>query len=179
MYALQDYIGEENLNRALMAYVKKVACQQPPYTTSPEFLSFIRAETPDSLQYILTDLFETITLFDLKTTDVTTSKTADGKYNVHLVVEAKKLRADTLGTETDIPINDWIDIGIFAGEGKKKEDLGAKMLYLQKHKITGPKMEFDIIVDEPPTKAGIDPYHKLIDRNPEDNVKKAETQTAL
>ena len=28
----------------------------------------------------------------------------------------------------------------------------------------------EVIVDEEPHEAGIDPYNKLIDRNPEDNV---------
>src|SRR5947209_19521414 len=32
MYALQDAIGEDNVNRALAAYLKKTAYQGPPYT---------------------------------------------------------------------------------------------------------------------------------------------------
>ena len=32
-YALSDYIGEKKLNKALSKYVKKVAFQEPPYTT--------------------------------------------------------------------------------------------------------------------------------------------------
>jgi ABC-2 type transport system permease protein len=30
---------------------------------------------------------------------------------------------------------------------------------------------FEIVVGEKPVKAGIDPFNKLIDRNPKDNVK--------
>src|SRR5262249_15424821 len=33
MYALQDYIGESTLNRALAEYCRAVAFQEPPYTT--------------------------------------------------------------------------------------------------------------------------------------------------
>jgi hypothetical protein len=58
-----------------------------------------------------------------------------------------------------------VDIGIFTGE-KKTE----KALFLEKRKITQPEMEFEITVDQPPTRAGIDPYNKLIDRVPDDNA---------
>ncbi len=61
-------------------------------------------------------------------------------------------------------INDWIDIGIF-GEETKKE------LYLLKHKIDRKASNIRVVVAEKPLKAGIDPYHKLIDREPDDNVK--------
>ncbi|MGH7599845.1 MAG: hypothetical protein ACREOI_26110, partial [bacterium] len=90
--------------------------------------------------------------------------TPEGKYKIALTVKAQKLRADTLGVETEIPIADWIDIGVLGKDGKE--------LYLQKHKINQPEMAFEIIVDELPVEAGIDPYVKMIDRNPDDNVKK-------
>ncbi len=172
MYALKDYIGEDNLNRALAAYIDSVGFQQPPYTNSLEFLSFIREATPDSLQYILEDMFETITLYENKTKDAVFTKTDDGRFKLTLTIETKKVRADSLGNETEIPIDDWIDVGIFAGEPKSKIALGEKVLYLQKHKITRSTTKIEIIVDEVPGRAGIDPYNKLIDRQADDNTKK-------
>jgi len=44
-------------------------------------------------------------------------------------------------------------------------------LYLQKRKIDKNKMEFKILLTEVPVKAGIDPYNKLIDRTPDNNVR--------
>jgi len=63
-----------------------------------------------------------------------------------------------------VPANDWIDIGVLDAHGK--------YLYLQKHKIEKNKTELDIVVDQLPAQAGIDPMNKLIDRVPEDNVLK-------
>jgi ABC-type transport system involved in multi-copper enzyme maturation permease subunit len=166
MYALRDYIGEEALNAALRKYIKAVAYQEPPYTNSLEFLSYLRQATPDSLQYILADMFETITLYENQTTQASYTPAAEGKYKVALTIKAKKLRADSLGVESEIPINDWIDIGVLGKDGKE--------LYLKKHKIPQPDMTFDLLVDELPVEAGIDPYVKLIDRNPADNIKKIE-----
>ena len=47
------------------------------------------------------------------------------------------------------------------------------MLYLRKHRITEADTTLDLVVDELPYEAGIDPYNKLIDRDSGDNRKKA------
>lgn len=170
MYALRDYIGEDTLNAALAKYIKKVAYQEPPYTNSIEFLDFLKEATPDSLKYIITDMFETITLYENKTTKCSYSKTKEGKYLVRFTVESKKMKADSLGKLKDVEINDWVDIGIF-GSRDVKEKKTETELYLQKRKIDKNKMEFEITVNEEPVKVGIDPYNKLIDRTPDNNTR--------
>lgn len=170
MYALKDYIGEDTLNAALARYIKKVAFQEPPYTNSVEFVSYLRAATPDSLKYIIDDMFETITIYENRTTACSYTKTADGKYKVKLTVESTKMKSDSVGRLQDAPLNDWIDIGVFGSKtvnGKKTET----ELYLQKRKINQKKMDFEIIVNEEPVSAGIDPYNKLIDRTPDNNTR--------
>ncbi|UCG31042.1 MAG: ABC transporter permease [candidate division WOR-3 bacterium] len=166
MNALQDYIGEERLNRALAAYLKDFAYQKPPFTNSVEFLEYIRQAVPDSLQYIIKDMFETITLYENKAVEATFVPLDNKTYRVHVSINAKKLRADELGSENEIPICDYIDIGVLGEDDKE--------LYLRKHLIDKPDMEFTFIVDEKPVKAGIDPYHKLIDRLSADNTMKVE-----
>ena len=169
MYALQDYIGEDSVNLALRRLIKDWAYREDRYITSDVYLDYFRELTPDSLQYIITDLFETITLFENRTTTATYRQEGDD-YVVSLDITAIKYRADSLGKETPIPIDDWIDIGVL-GEDEKGKD---KLLYLKKHKINQENMHFDIRVKELPTKAGIDPINKLIDRNPDDNRKRLE-----
>ena len=68
-----------------------------------------------------------------------------------------------------MPIHDWIDVGVFSGT---KEHL--KKLYMEKKKFDTDKSTVELVVDEKPTFAGIDPYNKLIDRNPEDNLVEVE-----
>jgi hypothetical protein len=60
---------------------------------------------------------------------------------------------------------DFVDIGVF--KGKKNEE---QPLYMQREKITGEHQTFTIVVDQQPTRGGIDPYNKLIDRISEDNM---------
>jgi len=166
MNALQDYIGEERLNRALAAYLEDYGYQQPPFTNSIEFLEYIRRAVPDSLQYIITDMFETITLYENKMVKATYEPLDNGTYRVHVSVSAQKLRADELGNEEEIPIRDYIDIGVLGEDDSE--------LYLCKHLIDKPEMEFTFIVDAKPVTAGIDPYNKLIDRMKADNTTKVE-----
>jgi len=172
LYALRDYIGEDSLNAALRRFLHDKAFQQPPYTNSAELLQYLRAVTPDSLQYVIHDLFETITLYDNKATAATATPRPGGGYTVHLTFEARKLRADSLGTETEIPIADYIDVGVF-GAPEKGNRLG-KPLVVRKVHVTQRTTSVDFIVTERPGKAGIDPFNKLIDRAPEDNVRTIE-----
>jgi ABC-2 type transport system permease protein len=64
-----------------------------------------------------------------------------------------------------VPLSDYIEIGVF--KGKKDEE---QPLYLKKVKLTEEQNTFEIVVDELPSRAGIDPYNKLIDRVADDNM---------
>ncbi len=170
MYALRDYMGEDSLNKVLARYIRKTALQPPPFTNSIEFLNELRPSLPDSLKYLIKDLFETITVFSNTAKEFSYRKLSSNAYEVTLQTESHKFRADSLGFETEIPLNDYIDIGIFGKEiknGKKHE----KVLYMQKHKISKCRNTFKIIVKAEPEKGGIDPYNKLIDRVSDDNKK--------
>jgi hypothetical protein len=84
---------------------------------------------------------------------------------VRLEVQARKVQADGNGVETPMPLADYIDIGVF--KGLKDEE---QPLYMRREKITQEHQTFTIVVNERPTRAGIDPYNKLIDRIPDDNM---------
>lgn len=174
MYALQDYVGEDSINAALKRFVQDWAFKDAPYPTSADLIEYYRSVTPDSLQYIITDMFETITLYENKTT-TSTYEEKDGKYSIDLTVNSIKYRADSLGNENAIPLSDWIDVGVFTEDKKGKDSL----IYLKKHKITSEETKLSITVEQKPIKAGIDPINKLIDRNPDDNLKEVELKEPI
>jgi hypothetical protein len=69
-------------------------------------------------------------------------------------------------------MNDYMDIGVFAADTKNKEGRSqVNPLYLRKHKLTAGQHILNIIVKGKPVRVGIDPYAKLIDRQPNDNLK--------
>ncbi|OUR99039.1 hypothetical protein A9Q86_13315 [Flavobacteriales bacterium 33_180_T64] len=191
-YALSDYIGEDVLNKALKDYVAEVKFQEPPYTTSIDMVRHIRRVTPDSLQYVIKDMFETITLYNNRIVDVSSTEMENGKYKVDIEFNVSKYRNNEKGKRyysevgrdslsylpegkkrpiLSTQLQDYIDIGIFTEDdvdGKKKE----RVLYLKKHKITAINNKISIIVDEKPTEVGVDPYNKLIDTQSNDNRQK-------
>jgi ABC-2 type transport system permease protein len=163
MYTLREHIGAEAVNGALRRFLEKYRGSGPPYPTSLDLYAELRAVTPPSLHPLLTDLFETITLWDLKTQTAAARRLPDGKYEVTLEVLAQKLRANGTGVETATPMNDLIEVGIFAA-GKNDP------FYLTRHRIRTGKQTIRIIVPQQPSRAGVDPYRKLIERERSDNV---------
>jgi hypothetical protein len=176
MYAMRDYLGEAPMNAAVRGFLEANKFRGPPYPTSLDLVDALRAATPDSLRYLIGDLFEHITLNELKTDSVLVRDTtaAGGRYAVDLFVTAKKVRADSLGKETDEPMNDWIDIGVFAKAPPRPDpridDKVGVPLYLAKHRVRTGAQRVTVVVDQMPYRAGIDPLHKLIDRVVTDNT---------
>jgi ABC-2 type transport system permease protein len=96
--------------------------------------------------------------------------TADYKYKVALTVRARKVKADGNGNETPVPLNDYIEIGVLTGKKDEEKPLYLKKEKITKEKITKEQNTFEIVVDQMPTRAGIDPYNKLVDRDADDNA---------
>ena len=162
MYAMADYIGEENVNHALHALIEKYAFKGPPYPNATALIDALREVTPPQYKYVIDDWFESITLYDNRATSATARKLADGRYEVTVDVVANKRKADELGKETDVPLDDWIDIGVL--------DAAGVPLYREKKHITAEKTTFNVTVAGTPARAGIDPLNILIDRRPKDNT---------
>jgi aminopeptidase N len=162
MYALADYIGEANLNRAIRAYRDEWAFKGPSYSNTNDLLAHVRAVTPAALQYVIRDFFDSITLYDNRAQSATAKALPGGRFEVTLDVIAKKRKADELGKEDDAPLADWIDIGVLDADGQP--------ILLEKRKIEREQTTFTVVVAKRPARAGIDPYNKLIDRRPKDNT---------
>lgn len=111
MYSLQDYIGEDNVNRALRAFLDAWKFKGPPYPNALALIDEIRKVTPPDMQYLIHDLFETITLYDNRALSARAEKLPDGKYRITIRVSAKKTQAGENGAQTEVPMNDLVDVG--------------------------------------------------------------------
>lgn len=171
MYTLADYIGEDKVNLALhnflmqYRYANATNAQTTAYPDTRQLVAALRAQTPPELQYLIDDGFDSIVLYDNKAITAKVTPTADHKFKVSLTVQARKIKADGNGNESPLALNDYIEIGVF--KGKKDEE---EPLYLKKEKLSQEQSTFEITVDEEPTRAGIDPYNKLVDRVVDDNM---------
>ena len=168
LYALQDYIGEDKVNLAMKNFLEEYRYKKPPYPTSLDFIRHLEPQVPDSLQYLITDWFKEITLYDNRLKEAKYKKLDNGKYELTLEIESTKIKSDSLGNETKTAINDWIDVGAFADSDEEK------LIFEKRVKVNKPKMTFVFEIDSLPSKLAIDPRHILIDRVYDDNIKLVE-----
>lgn len=168
LYALQNYIGEEKVNNALRNFLAEYRYQEPPYPTSNDFMRYLQPEVPDSLQYLITDWFKEITLYDLRLEEATHKNTENGKFEITLGLIAKKMKADSVGQMTEVPIADWVDVGFYKDSEEKE------LLYKERVFFDQENSQLKFTLDELPKKAAIDPLRLLIDRVYKDNRKTVE-----
>ncbi|MDP7609594.1 MAG: hypothetical protein QF814_07745, partial [Candidatus Marinimicrobia bacterium] len=169
MYTLSDFIGKDVFNSVLGRFIDKFRYQSNPYTNIGEFVKIIREDTPDDLQYLITDTFEKITLYENKAKEASAVENGDGTFTVTMEVEAKKVYSDSLGNQTNAELNDWLEIGVL-GETLVNGDMEEIPIYLEKVLIADSLTTFTVQVDQKPIKAGIDPMHKFVDRDSDDNL---------
>jgi ABC-2 type transport system permease protein len=162
MYLLQDMLGEQQVNAVLHDVLTKYAYKQAPYPSATVLVRALHDAAPANLQYLVTDLFEAIVLYENHAVKAQAVKRADGRYDVTLDVSAAKVRAGALGDEKDVALHDYVDIGI--------DDAQGKPLLRERKLLTQKLSRFTMTVAGAPTKAGIDPDNKLIDRKPDDNM---------
>ena len=174
MYWLKEVVGEDKVNRALSKLIAEHAFKAAPYPNTLDFLKLLRAEAGPEHDQLITDLFEKITLLDVKATDAKAVRRADGKYAVSFVVTAKKLYADGQGKETEAPLDEPFDIGVFSAEPGRSGYTAASVLSFERRRIRTGAQTIGVVVDQLPKFVGVDPYNKRIDRNSEDNLTKIE-----
>jgi len=170
LYYLKEMIGEEAVNRALRKLIQRYAYAPAPYPVSWVLVDALKEETPPELQYLMKDLFEDITLFSNRTTEATARKGADGKYDVTVAIDVHKFKAGEKGAEAEVAPSDWIEIGAFA-KPEKGSKYG-KTLHRERVYVTRNQSTYTFQTGEMPDEAGVDPFLLLVDRFPDDNLKK-------
>jgi hypothetical protein len=168
MYALREYIGEERVDRALRRLFQKHGSGEPPLATSLDLYRELQEVTPASLRYLLADLFEANTFWELAAEGVTARQTQSGSWQVSLDVKARKVVVDSVGAETEVPMNDLVEVGVFA---PAKDGGIGEPVYLRMHRVHSGKQRITVTVPEKPAGAGIDPRNLLIDVEAADNLK--------
>ncbi|MEM7102377.1 MAG: M1 family aminopeptidase [Bacteroidota bacterium] len=188
--AMSDYIGESKFNEALKKFLMRATSGEDYFPTSTNMVEEINKVTPDTLKYLIKDLFQTVTLSDNRLLEAKVRKQDDDKFLVTLDFAISKYRVkeefrnhysengkDSLVYKSEkvgdpiysLPLDDFIEIGIFGEQGPEGEK---KIIYQEKHRIRDIMNSLSILVPELPSEAAIDPFNLLIDKNITDNRKK-------
>ncbi|MBD3223924.1 MAG: hypothetical protein GF313_04295, partial [Caldithrix sp.] len=170
--AINKYLGNKLFNQAIRDYYQSKKLQDAPYTTSFEMVDVLRQYIPDSLKYLIHDLFETVTFYDNKALTGKVELVRAGGFVVELDFLIRKYREDNAKTvirndtlksvalktsgqyekEGSLPLADYVEIGLFKGDSA---------VYLQKHIISSIQNKIKIHVDEKPDRFIIDPNFLL------------------
>ncbi|MDG5488496.1 M1 family aminopeptidase [Sphingomonas sp. BGYR3] len=171
MYLLQDRLGEDRMNTMLAGLLDRYRFKGAPYAASTDLLAGLNsiARNPAERQ-LISDLFERITIYDLKVTDAKTRPVGGGRFETVVTVEGKKFHADGRGKETEAPLADTIDIGLFAARPGVGAFAAKDVLLMERRPVNSGKQQIRIVTNGEPKIAGVDPYNKYVDRNSDDNV---------
>jgi ABC-2 type transport system permease protein len=171
MYLLQERLGEDAVNRALARFIQTWKFKGAPYHRSLDLIVELRNEAKTAEdQALITDLFERITIYDLKASEARSVKTPGGNWKTSITVEAKKYYANGKGVEKEAPLAEPIEVGLFTG----RPGIGAfgskDVISITRQPVKGGRQVIVITSARKPAFAGIDPYNFYIDRNSDDNV---------
>lgn len=170
MHTLRKYIGEERVNDALQQLMKKYAQVGSTLPVSLDLYHELDQVTPDSLTLLLHDLFIENTYWDIKTNSVTPDSLPDGSWQVIIQYSVTKIKVDSAGIETSLPVNDYLEVGVFS------DDLNEPVLYRKMHRVQSGEQTITVQVNRKPSYAGVDSYALMIDVNAADNTKPVEFQ---
>jgi aminopeptidase N len=171
MYLLQERLGEAAVDRALARFDARFRFKGAPYLRSIDLIDEFRkeAKTPEQ-QQLITDLFERITLYDLKVTGASTRKDKDG-WTTTLTVAADKYYASGKGVETKARLGEPIEVGLFAARPGLGAFSAKDVIVMGREPIRSGVQKIILHSKMKPEFAGIDPYNFYIDRNSDDNVR--------
>ena len=171
MYLLKDQLGQARVDAALARFMRRFRFRPAPYPRSLDLIAeFRRGATPGE-QRLITDLFERITLYDLKAGAPRVRKRADGRYDVRFTATADKIHADAKGVETPARMTDEaIDVGLFTAMPGRGTFAARNVIRIVRMPISTGTRTLRFVTDRPPAFVGIDPYNKFVDRDSDDNV---------
>ena len=171
MYLLQDRMGEEAVNRALARLVARYRFKGAPYPRSLDLVAELRKEatTPEQ-QALITDLFEKITIYDLKAKQAVTKQLANGRWSTRITIDAGKFTADAKGKETPAKLAESIEVGLFTARPGQGSFDKADVLSMERRPVRAGEQVVEVVSDKKPLFAGVDPYNFYIDRDSDDNI---------
>ncbi len=171
MFLLQERLGEAAVNRALARFITRFKFKGAPYHRSVDLIEEFRNEAGSpSDQALITDLFEKITIYDLKAKEAKITKDTSGHWVTKVTVEADKFYADGKGVETKAPLSEPIEVGLFSARPGVGAFAAKDVIVMGRQLIKGGKQIITLKSKAKPAFAGIDPYNFHIDRNSDDNL---------
>lgn len=165
MMALRHYISEDSVNSALRRIIRDFPAREGVYPSSLDVITEFRKSTPDSLQYLVTDLFEKIIFLENRVQDARSKSLPDGRYELTVDLLTEKYESDAEGLLQQIPTHDWIELAVYGIGADGKETIIHRQMYQFNQAASTLLIDLKLA----PTRIMMDPATILMDRNLDDN----------
>lgn len=163
--SLAQYIGTEELNRILREFLEEFQFKTSPYPTSLNLVALLKKEVPDSLSYLIEDMFATVTFYDNSVVKAESKEIEDDEFLITVSLDIQKKRT---ADDENLPLKDYVEVGMYDANGNE--------IYLQKHKIMESNTSLEVRLDVAPAEVVIDPNLLLIDMDLADNTMEFSTK---
>ncbi len=157
LYAIENYIGEDVFNKFLKGFVQNFSYQSHPHPTTKDFVNMLYNYTPKDLRYFIDDQLNKITLHKTKISDATYSRDENLHYQADVTLEISKFYSDEKGKESEVGMNDFIEIGIYNSKDKE--------LLLKKVKLESGENKITLKLNRKPKYVVIDPYYHIMTKD--------------
>jgi len=194
-WGLKQYIGEDNMQGAIRAFLNEYGGTGSPYPTTLELIEYLRAAAGPDYQQLITDYFNRLTFWDMKFVidgedNISVTENEDGSFKATFTIDLdKRTASEKTGREVSIleaeyekagddetkgelireaeALNEWIEIGFY--DKDPDETFGDEWIKLERVHISAAKTTFSFDMETRPTHILLDPRRLLIERNVDDN----------
>lgn len=168
-YSLKRAMGTDAFTNFMGNLFAEYAAKSPGRLTTDVLLERLREAAGSQLHSTVDDYFTRRVSYALTPISAQSSPRSGGGFNTHVTLEVEKHLLDATGKASASPIDGKLDVVVY---GHERDVNGERMILAQRVvSLVGPHMIVDVVTEEKPFAVGLDPWHALLDRAPQDNTK--------
>nr|WP_321235578.1 M1 family aminopeptidase [uncultured Psychroserpens sp.] len=156
---LSHYLRKDKFHTILKHFLNTYKNREALYPTSLDLISQLKSQTPDSLQYLIKDYFETVTFHEAKINNADITKINTESWRVKVNLDFYKYRDKYEAIK--LVLNDYLEIGFY--------NANDELISIQQIFIDESNEIVSFNLKEVPSKIVLDPNLLLIEKNRDTN----------
>ncbi len=172
MNALEQLLSEEKINKALTSFIKDWNSKngtkhiaENRYPTTEDLLSYLYEVTPASKKQVVTELLESVIIYDNEIEEVKVVQRDTGDFEIKVKIAFEKLEVSDWQTEREMAFDHPVEIEFYSvDEYGKLKMIDILEIFPQKDEES-----FTFELNDKPDVVIVDPNFMLLDRDVLDN----------
>ncbi|MEM6999219.1 MAG: M1 family aminopeptidase [Pseudomonadota bacterium] len=170
-YLLQDRLGEARVNAMLAELLERHRFKSQPYASATELVDgFTQLARNASERALVRDLLQRITIYDFRTEQAVVREIGADTFETTITIRAAKHYAAGNGAMTEAALEDAVEVGLFIQQPDTRAVAADDILLIKRYPLVSGAQQIKVVTSRRPNWVGVDPYHKYIDRNTDDNT---------